>query len=174
MTNVSPRRFPLVPRLAALLAAAALSGPLMAETPVLAVAAGDGIDASSLSLAEAEAADPLFPELTEETRLEDFQWISRVFVIFADTAADPRVAEQIGFLERERERLLERDVVILVDNDARSGSALRERLRPRGFMIALVGKDGVVHLRRPSPRPGRELIHAIDKLPLRREEMRAG
>lgn len=162
-----------------LFAALAVTPAVLAEErqATLAASAAEEVAGEDTDEGEAEAADdadPLFPVVTAETDLDVFLWVNRALVIFADTPADPRVAEQVELLNRDRARLLERDVVILVDNDARQNSLLRQRLRPRGFMIALVGKDGIVHMRRPSPRPARELIHAIDKLPLRREEMRGG
>jgi len=48
---------------------------------------------------------------------------------------------------------------------------LRSILRPRGFMMALVGKDGRVALRKPAPWSVRELSRSIDKMPLRQQEM---
>jgi hypothetical protein len=38
-------------------------------------------------------------------------------------------------------------------------------------MLAIIDKDGEVKVRRPSPRDGREIVQAIDKFPLRREEI---
>jgi len=65
-------------------------------------------------------------------------------------------------------------VVIIVDTDPSGESALRTKLRPRGFMMVLIGKDGQVKLRKPLPWDVRELTRSIDKMPLRRQEMRAG
>ena len=48
---------------------------------------------------------------------------------------------------------------------------LRQRLRPRGFMLVLVGKDGVVELRKPLPWTVREITRSIDKMPIRQREV---
>ena len=52
-------------------------------------------------------------------------------------------------------------------------SALRERLRPRDFMLVVMGKDGEIELRKPNPWPGREISRSIDKMPLRQQEIDA-
>lgn len=104
--------------------------------------------------------------------LEDFQWLNRPMVVFADTERDPRFAQQMELLDAFPDELIERDVVVLTDTDPAAKSALRERLRPRGFMMVLVGKDGVVYLRKPQPWSVREISASIDKLPLRQQEIR--
>ena len=115
--------------------------------------------------------DPLFRDGTELT-LEEFQWLKRPVVVFADSPNDPRFQQQIDLLEAQPQALETRDVVVLMDSDPAAKSALRERLRPRGFMMVLVGKDGVVYLRKPQPWNVRELTRSIDKLPLRQQEER--
>lgn len=49
---------------------------------------------------------------------------------------------------------------------------MRQRLRPRGFMLVLIGKDGGVKLRKPVPWDVREISRSIDKFPLRQQEIR--
>ncbi len=56
----------------------------------------------------------------------------------------------------------------------KSGSDLRTKLRPRGFMLVLMGKDGEVKLRKPLPWTVRELSRSIDKMPMRQREEREG
>ncbi|MBV0913925.1 DUF4174 domain-containing protein [Anianabacter salinae] len=107
-----------------------------------------------------------------EIDLDDFKWIARPVVVFADTPADPRFREQLQYLAERPEALVDRDVVILTDTDPEAQSALRTRLRPRGFSLVVLAKDGTVNLRKPFPWNVRELSRAIDKMPLRQEEMR--
>lgn len=114
----------------------------------------------------------LGPYKAVELDLNDFLWEKRPFVIFADTPNDPRYKRQIALLESRRAALTERDVVILVDTNPSQNSKIRQKLRPRGFAIVLLGKDGSVKLRKPFPWDVRELSHAIDKIPLRRQELR--
>ena len=120
------------------------------------------------------AADPLAPRAAEGLTLEEFQWIARPIVVFADTPADPRFIEQMELLTERRDALLERDVVIIVDTDPSARSAIRTELRPRGFSIVVISKDGTIGLRRPAPRDVREIIRAIDNFQLRQEEIRLG
>jgi hypothetical protein len=76
------------------------------------------------------------------------------------------------YIEARLDDLAERDVVVLIDTDPTGGSELREALRPRGFMLALISKDGTVILRKPSPWSVREISRTIDKQPLREQEIR--
>ena len=103
--------------------------------------------------------------------LSQYLWKSRPVVVFSDTPDDPRFIRQMDLLAEDPDELVARDVVILTDTDPGADSALREELRPRGFMLVLIGKDGKVKLRKPRPWTVRELSRAIDKMPLRRDEI---
>ncbi len=157
------------------------------RTPI--IAAVFGIFALSAPLwaadvveAGAEAADPVAewqddPTLrfeASEVNLQDFQWVARPIVVFADTAADPRFLEQIELLDERPDPLIARDVVIITDTNPAAGSEIRTKLRPRGFMMVLIGKDGGVKLRKPFAWDVRELSRSIDKMPDRQREIRAG
>jgi hypothetical protein len=74
-------------------------------------------------------------------------------------------------LRRGAADLIERDVVVVIDTDRHSDSDLRRLLRPRGFMLAIIEKDGTIAQRRPAPRDVREINAIIDRFPLRRQEM---
>lgn len=106
-----------------------------------------------------------------DVNLADFAWRARPVVVFADTAADARYTRQIELLEARLDALAERDVVVIVDTDPAAMSALRQKLRPRGFMLTLIGKDGQVKLRKPLPWDVRELSRVIDKMPMRQQEI---
>jgi len=123
---------------------------------------------------EAGATDGAAPTLIRpaaETDLTDFLWLKRPVVIFADTANDPRYIDQIDMLQAEVAALAERDIVVLTDTDPTSQSPARQKLRPRGFQVVLIDKDGTVALRRPSPQSVREITRSIDKTPLRQREV---
>lgn len=107
-----------------------------------------------------------------EVTLSDFKWIARVVVVFADSPLDPSFREQIELLTARPDVLLERDVVVLTDTDPEAKSAVRMELRPRGFALVVVDKDGRVMLRKPDPWDVREISRAIDKTPLRKQELR--
>lgn len=104
--------------------------------------------------------------------LSQFVWEKRPIIVFADSPNDPNFGQQMEYLEARVEDLANRDVVVLTDTDPSAESALRQKLRPRGFMLVLVGKDGGVKLRKPFPWDVRELTRTIDKMPIRQREIR--
>lgn len=108
----------------------------------------------------------------DTVNLNDFLWLKRPLVIFADTPADPRYIEQMGYITERLDVLTALDVVVITDTDPAARSSLRKTLRPRGFGLVLIGKDGVIYLRKPAPWHVREIIRTIDKLPMRQQELR--
>ncbi|MBS4010972.1 MAG: DUF4174 domain-containing protein [Roseovarius sp.] len=108
----------------------------------------------------------------DTVNLKDFLWLKRPLVIFADTPADPRYVEQMGYITQRLDVLNSLDVVVITDTDPDARSELRKMLRPRGFGLVLIGKDGVIYLRKPAPWHVREIIRTIDKLPMRQQELR--
>ena len=109
-----------------------------------------------------------------EISLSDFLWIHRPIIVLADSPDDPRFIKQMSLLRADLSELAERNAIILTDTDPSLKSALREQLRPRGFMLVLIGKDGGVKLRKPSPWNVREISRVIDKMPMRRQEINDG
>jgi len=109
-------------------------------------------------------------EADVQPALADLRWVARPLVVFADSPEDPRFVQQLALLEPQLDELEERDVVILTDTDPAAQGPLRQALRPRGFGLVLIDKDGVVAQRRPAPTTARELINLIDRMPSRRQE----
>jgi len=105
------------------------------------------------------------------SELSDFLWHNRPVVVFADSPEDPRFIEQMQQLNDGLNMLRERDVIVLTDTDPKARSPLRQKLRPRGFMLVFVAKDGTIMLRKPLPWTVRELTRSIDKLPTRQQEV---
>ncbi len=105
--------------------------------------------------------------------LDAYLWTARPLVIFAPSETDPRLTQQLEWIEERQAEMDERDVVVIVDVEADELSALRGKYRPRDFQIILVGKDGGVKLRKPFPWDVRELSRVIDKMPMRQQEMRS-
>jgi hypothetical protein len=131
----------------------------------------------SMMLAQSETStvdilenEVILGETTEN--LDQFRWIKRPLVIFADSPADPRYVEQMQYISERLADLKALDVVVLTDTDPSARAPLRQTFRPRGFMLVLVGKDGVIYLRKPLPQDVRELSRTIDKLPMRQQEIR--
>ncbi|MDN5786047.1 DUF4174 domain-containing protein [Pseudorhodobacter sp.] len=121
--------------------------------------------------AAAEPAEPLVLIDAQGVTLAEFLWLKRPIVVFADSPNDPAFTTQIEFLSQRPAALAERDVVVIVDTDPAGASFVRKKLRPRGFSLVLMDKDGGVEIRKPRPWDVREITRAIDKFPLARQEM---
>lgn len=106
--------------------------------------------------------------------LKQFLWTKRPIVVFADSPDDTRYTEQMQLLAADPEALLLRDIVVLTDTDPAAKGPLRQALRPRGFGLVLIDKDGEVKLRKPLPWSTREITRSIDKWPSRQQEIRDG
>jgi hypothetical protein len=152
---------------AALLAQDGSGATAMAETENAEAVETQAVEA-------AEVLDPLAPRDAAGLTLEEFAWVARPIIVFADTPNDPRFIEQMQLLAARPEPLLERDVVIIVDTDPSARTAIRTALRPRGFSLVVLQKDGSVGFRRPSPRDVREITRSIDNFQFRQEELRSG
>lgn len=96
---------------------------------------------------------------------------ARAVVVFADTPADPLFIQQRALLERDPAPLTTRDAVVIVDADPASATPWRQRLRPQGFSLVVLAKDGSIVERKPVPWDAREIGRAIDKTPERRSEL---
>lgn len=120
--------------------------------------------------AESPAPAPLIRP-AGDTDLPEFLWLARPVVVFADSPEDPLFLQQMELLAEGEDRLADRDVVVLFDTDPAARAPLRQRLRPRGFMMVLIGKDGEVELRKPRPWTVREITRSIDKMPNRIREV---
>lgn len=106
----------------------------------------------------------------DEVTPEQFLWTRRPIVVFADTPGDPAVADQMRMLNEGASMLVQRDVIVIVDTDPRANSIWRQQLRPSGFSLVVMDKDGQVKQRKPFPWSVREIARAIDRFPLRRQE----
>ena len=121
--------------------------------------------------ADASADETLFRP-ADMPDLSEFLWKKRPVLVFANSPDDPSFVEQIELLQAREPALTERDVVVLTDTDPEARSALRLKMRPRGFMLVIVGKDGGIKLRKPFPWDVREISRSIDKMPIRQREIR--
>ena len=119
----------------------------------------------------ANATENNFIKVDQNTNLEIYEWTHRPVVIFANSDKDPNFISQIEFLSEDTTALLERDIIVLTDTDPKLSSSLRKKLRPHGFAFVLIGKDGQVKLRKPSPWNIREIARVVDKMPIRQQEI---
>jgi len=125
-----------------------------------AVATSNRAVADNLQILDAADIDPT-----------SFLWQWRIVAVLADSPLDPSFERQMREIDELPGDLFDRDVIVLYDSTRNSGSALRQMLRPRGFVLAIIGKDGEIKRRSPSPRTVREIGEIIDRFPLRRQEL---
>lgn len=144
------------------LAASLLAAPAFAT---------EGTD-PELSAVERWKAEPETVFDASEVDLADFKWIARPVVVFADAPADPAFGRQMELLTERIGELVQRDVVLITDTDPSARTDIRRELRPRGFMLTLIGKEGRVVFRKPLPWDVREITRSIDKQPLRKQELK--
>ncbi|MDX5349485.1 MAG: DUF4174 domain-containing protein [Paracoccaceae bacterium] len=114
---------------------------------------------------------PFGPLPAAEVIFDEQMYLKRPLVVFADSPNDPNFIRQMELLSRAYPELEERDVVLVTDTDPAATSEWRQKLRPRGFSLVIMDKDLRPVIRKPLPWDVREITHAIDKLPLRRQEM---
>lgn len=122
----------------------------------------------------AALADPpgLAPVSASEVDLADLVYLKRPVIVFADSAADPAFISQMRLLALDPGALASRDVIVITDTDPAARSTIRLKLRPRGFALVLLDKDGKTSIRKPLPWNAREITRAIDNFPSVIEENR--
>lgn len=143
----------------------------MKTIQILALAGGLALGPLALAPMGAAAADTYAPLAASDADPASFIWQKRPVLVFADSPEDPNFIRQLELLARDPAALEERDVVVITDSDPAAKSAYRTKLRPRGFSLVILDKDGEPELRKPLPWDVREITRAIDKFPLRRQEM---
>ena len=121
-------------------------------------------------VAVAETAPALSPVPASEVVEADLLYLRRPVIVFADSPADPAFVRQMELLQRYAADLAARDVILITDTDPANPSALRRKLRPRGFSLVLMDKDWKPSIRKPLPWEGREIVNSIDKMPIARAE----
>lgn len=117
-------------------------------------------------------ADPATVFDAAEIVLDDLEYVARPLVVFGDSPNQPQVQQQLRLLSGHAGELALRDVIVIVDTDPDARSDPRRSLRPRGFSLVLIDKDGTVVFRKPEPWDVREIGRQIDKLPSRQQEIR--
>ena len=120
---------------------------------------------------QTQAEEALFFSM-DEVELSQFKWKKRPVVVFAESDLDPAFIDQMNMLHARPEELIARDVVVISDTQPEPLSDLRRKLRPRGFMLVLINKEGTVNVRKPFPWDVREITRSIDKMPIRQREIR--
>ncbi|MCF8485574.1 MAG: DUF4174 domain-containing protein [Rhodobacteraceae bacterium] len=141
---------------------------LAAFLPLAATAQGT---AEASSSTEADIPVPFGPQSAADVVFGDLLYIKRPVVVFADSPNDPNYVRQMELLLQDLPSLESRDVILIVDTDPGAKTEWRLKLRPRGFSLVLMDKDLAPVIRKPLPWEVREITRAIDKFPLRRQEV---
>lgn len=115
--------------------------------------------------------NPAAPIPAADIVIADFKWQARPVIVFADSKFDPAFILQMEYLAEGETDLVDRDIVWIVDTDTETQSDLRRKLRPHGFGLVLIGKDGGIKLRNALPWDLREISRVIDKMPMRQLEV---
>lgn len=109
------------------------------------------------------SADEIEPEALRE--------VARPIVVLADSPQNPSFVQQMELLSGSPLALIDRDIVVVIDTDPAANGTWRRLLRPEGFSLVIMDKDGQVKLRKPLPWSVREITRAVDKFPSRRQEI---
>jgi hypothetical protein len=139
----------------------------IARRPFLAVLA---LAVLALSVPARADEAPFAPVPASQVVEADLLFLRRPVIVFADSPNDPAFVRQMELLVRSYAALEVRDVILITDTDPANASALRTKLRPRGFSLVLMDKDWKPMIRKPLPWEGREIVNSIDKMPIARSE----
>ena len=107
-----------------------------------------------------------------ETDLSSFKWKNRVLVVLAPSDHDPRLREQHGIAEAAAAGFSERDLIVVAEIGTEGALHRMFGTRVGDFQVVLVGKDGHSTLQWSKPVSSEVLFSVIDKMPMRRDEMR--
>ena len=111
------------------------------------------------------------PIPADQVVMADLLYLKRAVVVFADSPNDPSYIRQMELLTKETADLVDRDVIVITDTAPKPPSEVRRQLRPSGFSLVIMDKDGTAELRKPLPWDTREISRAIDKFSSRRVEV---
>ena len=144
---------------------------LAAFLPITAAAQTAEAASQSSETVVTEAPVVFGPVPAADVVLADQLYVKRPVVVFADSPNDPNYLRQMELLALDLPALELRDVILVTDTDPAAMTEWRKKLRPRGFSLVLLDKDLAPVIRKPLPWEVREITRAIDKFPLRRQEM---
>jgi hypothetical protein len=113
-----------------------------------------------------------------EQTLRQSRWKKRVLLVAAPNAEQVDFKTQKALLAANRAELAERDFLVLDVLYSQLSAADQQFLskkigvQPPSFTVILIGKDGGVKEKSNRPIPPADLFGTVDKMPMRREEMR--
>jgi hypothetical protein len=102
--------------------------------------------------------------------LASYKWRNRVLVILAPSNNDPQLKEQCASAAASAAGFAERDLLVITE--IVEGPIHRKfGIRQSDFQVLLIGKDGRSTLQWPKPVSPEVIFSAIDRMPMRRDEM---
>jgi hypothetical protein len=113
-----------------------------------------------------------------EQTLRESRWKKRVLLVAAPNARQADFSTQKALLKANEKDLAERDFLVLdVLYDQLSAAdqqflTQKTGIKPPQFAAVLIGKDGGVKEKSSRPIPPADLFGTVDKMPMRRTEMR--
>ena len=118
-------------------------------------------------------------------QISDYQWKNRLVVLLTDSQDSELYQLQLKDLKTDLPGLEERKILVItltpnyqitgIDNEIKKKAALNySKLKKEtdGFEVILVGLDGYSKLRQSKLLSHQELFAQIDRMPMRRDEMR--
>ena len=113
-----------------------------------------------------------------EQTLRASRWQKRVLLLAAPNAGQADFRQQKALLAAAKPELAARDMLVLEVLYSELTTADQQFLKrkigiqPPQFAVVLLGKDGGVKQQSRRPIPPASLFSTVDKMPMRREEMR--
>jgi hypothetical protein len=107
-----------------------------------------------------------------DTDLTGFKWKNRVLVVLAPSDNDPRLKEQRTVDAAATAGFSERDLIEVAEIGAEGPLHRRFGIKVDDFQVLLIGKDGHCAQQWAKPVSSEVLYSVIDRMPMRREEMR--
>ncbi len=114
-------------------------------------------------------------QMTAAPDLDSLRWHNRVVIIFASRKDDGQLIRQDEIIAAHLPGFAERDTkVFRMVGESVDARELRAKLHvgSQPFAVLLIGKDGSVKLRKHELLSADELFRTIDKMPMRKEEMK--
>ncbi len=103
--------------------------------------------------------------------LAGYKWKNRVLVILAPSDNDPQLKEQRASATASAAGFTERDLIVVTEIGVEGPIHRKYGIRQSDFQVLLIGKDGHSTLRWPKPVGSEVIFSAIDRMPMRRDEI---
>ena len=105
--------------------------------------------------------------------LSQYRWKHRILVLFAPAASHESYRVFHERLTQRSGDVLDRDLIVFRVFEDDEAKDLRGRFKPKlgEFTLILIGKDGVIKLRKENDTDLQDIFDLIDSMPMRKAEM---